>query len=1196
MVALFWATSATAHSRPQATPGELDALRGLGESREAAGDLRGASDAVSDLIDAQRRRFGNGRLVFDSLGWLSRLAFEMGDVSRAEILLKEAVEIPRVALGEDHPEYAEGLVALGAFFFLSQDYVQAAPLFTEALAIQEAALGVEHPDYAGTLMALGRLHLALQEHDRAEQRFKESLDVRRRARGAVHPEVAVSLNALAAVYLANGEHAQAEPLLLEAAEIVRATRGTLHPEYATVIANHAIALENLGRDDDATALLREALDVRRQLHGSLHPDTVTVIDQLALLYERGGDPAAAEPLFSEVVQIRIVRGEQSTSAYASSLVNLAIVRSALGQLAAAELLYEEALEIQRRALGESSPEYATNLGRLGVLYLDSGRPDRAEPLLKTALTIHDQTLDHEDPNYATSLNNLAGFFYATGAYAQAEPLLRRALEIMKATTGEADPDYALSLYNLTWLYMEMGDLARVEPLLSQALSVQRAARGENDLVYATMLNGLGLFYLGTGRYDRAETALETAMAVRRPLGEGNPRYLESVMNLAGLYLYRGDYDQARRLFDQSRTGYERSVGSGHPNHSTALYNLARTHHGAGAYDRALPLYERALAGRLASLGEAHPAYAGTLADLAELRALDGDVDAAVVQSRRAVQIVRAHGRRTAAALSERQQLAEVSGSRRYLDSYLSLSSKAGAPAADAYAELLSWKGAFHVRQRQMRELRRTAAADPTLSTTFVDLEVATRELGALTMAGIDADARRQGDQATRMATLVDRIEELERTLAGRSDRLRLELGPTDPEALRAVLPLRTALVDVIDYAFLAALDDPYAAPFDRVGRTVAFVSRRDRPVVRIELGPSEVLAASVDAWLETEGANAAVSERLRRIVWEPLMAAVGDVDTVLVAPDGALARLPWGALPGSEPGSFLVEEMAFAVVPVPRLLPSLLGVTRMAPAPSLLTLGDVDYDAEPGRADVGGRDAARAGALGGWSPLKDTGVEMESVSAGFAARYPQAPITTLSGAEANESAVRAALTSHRWAHLATHGFFADADLKDALDLAGQADTTFGDRRVTGWRPGLLSGLVLAGANRERTQRGADDGILTATEVAALDLSRLELARLELAALSACETGLGRSAGGEGMLGLQRAFQVAGAQTVVAGLWQVDDRATRLLMESMYRHLWEDGLSRLEALRQAQLEILRSADPADRAPRFWAGFVLSGEWR
>src|SRR5262249_49126479 len=113
-------------------------------------------------------------------------------------------------------------------------------------------------------------------------------------------------------------------------------------------------------------------------------------------------------------------------------------------------------------------------------------------------------------------------------------------------------------------------------------------------------------------------------------------------------------------------------------------------------------------------------------------------------------------------------------------------------------------------------------------------------------------------------------------------------------------------------------------------------------------------------------------------------------------------------------------------------------------------------------------------------------------------------------------------------------------------------------------PLLRSGLVLAGVNHSR-----DDGFLSAEEVADLDLRGCDLT-----VLSACETGLGQVAGGEGVLGLQRAFQAAGARTLVTSLWKVHDAATSVLMEEFYTNLWHKKLPKLEALRQAQLTVLR----------------------
>src|SRR5262249_29220204 len=197
-----------------------------------------------------------------------------------------------------------------------------------------------------------------------------------------------------------------------------------------------------------------------------------------------------------------------------------------------------------------------------------------------------------------------------------------------------------------------------------------------------------------------------------------------------------------------------------------------------------------------------------------------------------------------------------------------------------------------------------------------------------------------------------------------------------------------------------------------------------------------------------------------------------------------------------------------------------------------------------------------------------TGHEADTVRAAFRRRHWDAPLSDLRGAEGTVPAVRRQAGGHRYLHLATHGFFAPPHALSALSgRLGNLDPLGRDhfRPAAGWHPGLLSGIVLAGANR----RG--DGILTA-----LELGRLSLEKEERAGRRAGETGNGEGAGGEGALGLQRAFVSAGARATVGSLWSVSDAATSVLMEQFYQRLWgKQELSKLEALRQAQLFVLNN---------------------
>lgn len=202
----------------------------------------------------------------------------------------------------------------------------------------------------------------------------------------------------------------------------------------------------------------------------------------------------------------------------------------------------------------------------------------------------------------------------------------------------------------------------------------------------------------------------------------------------------------------------------------------------------------------------------------------------------------------------------------------------------------------------------------------------------------------------------------------------------------------------------------------------------------------------------------------------------------------------------------------------------------------------------------------------------------------------------LLGADATEARLRAHAKGRRVVHIATHGFAREDLLAGLYERSVDDDWLSADAErqlAVGHDPMLLSGLALAGAN-PRQGGGSDDGILTALEASYLDLDGVDLVTL-----SACETARGTAESGEGVQGLVSAFQMAGARHVIASLWQVDDEATRLLMEGLYDRMLrpENPLSPADALREAALALrdLKDTDGKQRfaAPRYWAAFVAYG---
>ncbi len=191
------------------------------------------------------------------------------------------------------------------------------------------------------------------------------------------------------------------------------------------------------------------------------------------------------------------------------------------------------------------------------------------------------------------------------------------------------------------------------------------------------------------------------------------------------------------------------------------------------------------------------------------------------------------------------------------------------------------------------------------------------------------------------------------------------------------------------------------------------------------------------------------------------------------------------------------------------------------------------------------------------------------------------PVQLLTGSQATKDRLLAAMPGKRYLLLATHGYFAPPEVQSALHPTETAPRSSWEemsrRDMVGYHPGLLSGLAWAGASNPSADpttglvdRGA--AIMTAEEVTALNLKGCDLV-----VLSACQTGLGLTAGGEGVLGLQRAFLQARAHTVVASLWRIDDVATYVLMEQFYTNLWIKKMPRLEAL--ARRSLLCSTTPA-----------------
>jgi CHAT domain-containing protein/tetratricopeptide (TPR) repeat protein len=857
--------------------------------------------------------------------------------------------------------------------------------------------------------------------------------------------------------------------------------------------------------------------------------------------------------------------------------------------------------------------------------MQQGRFSEALPLAQEVVTVRRTLLGPQHPVLATSLDTRGKLHQLLGDYPQALRDFEQAQEIRRTILTEDHPDFATSLDNLAGLDQVLNDSPRALSRAERAWDLRRRFLPADSPAYATALLKLARAYQAVGNYARAESLTSRALAIRRrALTEAHPDYIQTLHSLATLAQAQRHHPQALALYERTRDLLRKYLPENHLVYAVCVNNLAEVHKQLGETAKARPLLEEACALQKRYLPKNHLGNAVGLYNLGRLyRDLRQYRDAAHAFEE-SLAIRQEILNRTLPVLNERQRLAYLDQLKMALHSYLSVAGAADFPAHRIYDAVLAWKGVLATREAE----ERLGRDQPELQPRLTQLRRVRTALARLTYAPSPRQAERPGS----FEELEAEKEALELSLARSSGAFRWlqEVRRSGTEQVTAALPAGTALVDFLDYQHT-----PPASAGRSESRLCAFVLVPRRPVTLVPLGSTQTIARVIRHWRQRAGTTGSPDQGadLARLLWQPLRPHLEGVRTVLIAPDGPLYAMPFAGLPGSRPGTYLVEEIAVNYVTSGHHCVALHHRPNAPRAHGLLAVGGLDYGhlepAEPGEDSPPFRRSR-------WAALPGARLEVERIARAFRDAFPQEPSPCLlTGSDTNADVLKRRLQPEppasrwRYVHVATHAFFETPLPSPAPgdDRAGKRLPNVGDRdRMIARHPLLSSGLVLAGANQSPA-----DGVLTAEEVASLDLRGTELV-----VLSACETGLGVVAAGEGVFGLQRSFQTAGAATLVTSLWNVQDAAAGLVMEEFYNNLWGKSLTRSEALRQAQITVLRHPERVrQRArelretltrrgipeealarrgilpdagagaeahgspvspPAWWAAFVLCGDWR
>jgi len=981
--------------------------------------------------------------------------------------------------------------------------------------------------------------------------------------------------------------------------------GDEDPETVESMNVVGLAHKDFGNFDQAAEMLETVLAIRLETVGSRHADTATSQENLGILYRQEGRLDEAERLCSQAARtLERLGGEEHFETLVAKS-NLAHTMQARGKYGQAQELFEQVLEIRERVLGADHLRTGMTLHNLATLLHDRGQFREGAILQERALEILKKELGPEHPDVANALNNLATLRDSLGDSVGARPLFERALEIQQARLGESNVMSATTLQNLAVLLASQGLLDEGLGVMHRSIAMFREQLPPDHIQIAAALGNLGSILKDQGAHEAALTTLREALRIAECSEDPGFVRVTILSNMTSSLRATGKAEEAREAARETLELSRAVLGPDHVITARNMSNLMVQLEGPDRIELGIQLLERALEISDRELEPGHIQRVTCRTNLASLHADRGDLEAAweTVASSSFEDL-----RRILATATEEQSYRLLANRFWQLELEQTYASVATDPGIHtlSFERVLNWKGQLasflHVSRRQLHSSLTGVQRDELASLQALQGELSKMAFDTI----LDPDER-----ADRIGDLLERRRELE--LRALSSIEAVGQASVSLAEVRRALPDKAALVEFTLCRGYLPEKKPSGAQLqrslNREYHVLAWVLAPDgESPVPVDLGPAREMATHVDAFLSQlragrVGADPDHNERLRALLWDPLAPHLSGASMVFISPDGFLGSLPFGAISLAD-GSYLLEHKAFVYS---QNLAGLATLGQASPAVNgaLLCVGGVDFG-EAGvpvlatATDVRQGRAIRSGApMSSWNDLPYSSEEVRSLSTLHAGLTSGgARCILLEGALANEERIKRELPGKGIVHFATHGFFQPDGVLSRWDEARAAVPTrpLGNEqapeRLVGMHPGLLSGLVCAGANL-RQSADRDDGYLTAEEIGWLDLDGLNLV-----VLSACETGLGVARSGEGFIGLRRAFASAGARTVICSLWSVEDESTRDLMGSFYEGLWERGLGKLEALRAAQLEMLARNRRLRRGakPETWAGFVLSGDWR
>lgn len=931
------------------------------------------------------------------------------------------------------------------------------------------------------------------------------------------------------------------------------------------------------------------LSLARRIYGPEHPVVAGVTFKLALSFEGQGKYAAAEGLYRQALAIA-QKDEGSAQESVPGILNrLAEVLYEQGKYADAETHHKRALWLRQKLFGTVHRDVAESMSNLAHVLAVQCKYKESESLFRQSLAMMQQVYGPEHKEVAATLNDFALLRQLQGMYQEAEALHRQSLAMRKKLLAPEHREVIQSMTNLGLVLNEQGLFASAETQFREALTTQQKHLGSEHPEVAINLSNLAGVLNQQGKSAESELLFRQSLRIRQQsLG---PQHPDVARDMLGLAAVRDDTAQHQDAFDlrvQALRIFEKALGSEARSVADVHEQLAWLYYRDPRSDSELHA-RLALGIKQKVLGFEHPGVATAARTLAIVLAYNGQFQAALPFITLAEQIAEISLRNTASETRMRLRLDQIGN---FVDVLYGILWEQ--PTDEKFLRLaitsaLLRKGRAAEAGTLANQIFQKSRDDPRRKELFERWQEVRQQREALLFG--DPGKLSPSAYQQLIKQLGQQADDLESQVAAVMPELRTVATPKFNDIVGEVaarLPKDGALVEI-------QLVKPYnfntkrTAESKKPSHYVALVMTPDQQIVMKDLGEATTVDSQVQALLSALRSPVSDPVKSGKTLYAQILKPVlpQAVKHLYLSLDGSLSLIPFDALHDGK--DYLLGRWNFHYLTSGR---DLLRTDSEPAKTAAILIADPDFG-QAGKDQASGGTETFYQRLAGLTRLP--GAQQEAKQIGALLK-----VLPMVGTTAKESVIREAQAP--WVlHIATHGLFLKG--QDLPRIGGRgvglfgssfterklvplADTASASFTMGGGANSLSrSALVLAdAASGDNAKNAAEDGLLTAEEARSLNLFGTQLV-----VLSACDTGQGELSVGQGVYGLRRAFLVAGAETLVTSLWQVNDTATGKLMTLYYQKLLKQRKGRLAAMQGAMQEMRKKY----KHPYYWAPFLVVG---